>query len=412
MVDVASQHAEHYAANGCDELRTQAIGACGIACSVCRLYSYGVCNGCQSGNLSTPEQVSRSTCPILRCAAAKSVPFCNRDCLEYPCLFFKQGVPVCTRYSEHEPESFEAMDPSAWTRVGLRVAGDGLTPHLEGPPAQLYIFCLGPFRVFRNGKKITEAEWGRQKGATHKIKAMLAYLVASVPQGARKDELFDILWPDKSDRDGADGCFHTTLHYLRQALEPDLRRGEESQFVVCRDGYYQINPALGYWVDAIAFEIHYRQAQRAEEQGKRELAARQYKLAEALYQGDYMAGIEARYTERYDADWCQWRRFRLKSTAVNILLKLADYHEQEGQDRLSLHYARKALLQENCCEEAHSFVMRALHRAGRRSDLVRQYRLLERLLRQREDRVPSPEVTRLYKELTFFPTRAARPALP
>jgi DNA-binding SARP family transcriptional activator len=274
-------------------------------------------------------------------------------------------------------------------------------PHLEGPAAQLYIFCLGPFRVYRNGKKIPEAEWGQEKGATHKIKTLLAYLVASVPRGARKDELCDLLWPENSNRGSTDSRFYATLHYLRQALEPGLKRGEESQFVVYRDGYYQISPSLGYWVDAIAFEIHYRQAQRAEEQGKNDIAARQYKLAEALYQGDYMAGIESRYTERYDNDWCQWRRFRLKSIYLAILLKLAEYHEQQNDDRLGLYYARKALLQDNCCEEAHCLVMRALHRAGRRRDLVRQYRLCERLLQQMEDRAPSTETARLYKELAI-----------
>ncbi len=393
-------------------MNPQPTGACGVACGVCRLYAYGVCEGCQAGDLSTPEQISRSACPILRCAAAKGVPFCGRDCPEYPCLLFGQGLPVCLRYPELEPESFEAMDASAWTRVGLRVAGDGLTPHLEGPSAQLYIFCLGPFRVYRNGKKITEAEWGQTKGATHKIKALLAYLVANVPQGARKDDLCDLLWPEKPDRDRVDSRFYATLHYLRQALEPGLVHGEESSFIVFRDGYYQINPALGYWADAIAFEIHYRQAQRAEEQGKKDSAPRQYKLAEALYQGDYMGGIDARYTERHENDWCQWRRFRLKSIYLAILLKLANYHEAKGQDRLCLYYARKALLQDNCCEEAHCLVMRSLHRARRRSDLAQQYRLCERFLRQMEDRAPSPETTQLYHSLAATLSSPLSPALP
>lgn len=375
------------------------IGACGLACSVCRLYSYGVCEGCCAGDLATPEQVSASTCAILRCAGAKRVPFCTRDCSEYPCTLFRERLQVCSRYPELEPDSFEAMDASAWTRVGLRMSGGGLTPHLEGPPAQLYVFCLGPFRVFRNGKKISEAEWGQGKGATHKIKALLAYLLASVPHGATKDELCDLLWPEDSDLHSIDSRFFATLHYLRQALEPGLKRREESKFIVYRDGYYQMHPSLGYWVDAIAFEVHYHQAQRAEEQGKKDFAIRQYKLAEALYQGDYMAGVESRYTEYCDNDWCQWRRFRLKSIYIAILLKLAEHHERQGDDRMGLYFARKALLQDECCEEAHRFVMRALHRAGRHPDLVRQYRLCQKLLQRTEDRAPSAETTQLYKEL-------------
>lgn len=375
------------------------IGACGIACGVCRLYSYGVCEGCCAGDLATPEQISSSTCAILRCAGAKRIPFCSRDCPEYPCLLFRNGPTGCLRYPEVEPDSFEAMDASAWTRVGLRMARSNVVTHLEGPPAQLYVFCLGPFRVYRNGKKIAEPEWGQGKGATHKIKAFLAYLLANVPRGACKDELCDLLWPEDSNLESTDSRFFATLHYLRQALEPGLKRGEDSRFVVYRDGYYQMHPSLGFWLDAIAFEVHYRQAQRAEEQGKKDLAIRQYRLAEALYQGDYMAGIDSRYTEHCDNDWCQWRRFRLKSIYVTVLLKLAEYHEQKGDDRMSLYYARKVLLQDSCCEEAHCFIMRALHRAGRRPDLVRQYRLCERLLLRTEDRAPSAETTRLYKDL-------------
>lgn len=381
-----------------DELK-MVVGACGTACGVCRLFTYGVCEGCTAGDLALPEQIARSTCEILRCAAAKRIPYCTRDCPEYPCLLFGRESRICRRYVQLEPESFEAMDASAWTRVSLRTVDNAYVPHLEGPPAQLYVFCLGPFRVFRNGHKIDEREWGQGKGATQKIKAFLAYLVANVPRGATKDELCDLLWPDDAGRESVDTRFFATLHYLRLALEPGLRRGEESRFIVCRDGCYQMHPSLGFWVDAVAFEVHYRQAQRAEEQGHGDFAMRQYKLAEALYQGDYMAGIDARYTELCENDWCQWRRFRLKSTYVTVLLKLAEHYERLADNRMTLYYARRALLQDGCCEEAYCFAMRALNRAGRRSDLVRYYRLLERHLAQQEDREPSEETQRLFREL-------------
>jgi DNA-binding SARP family transcriptional activator len=258
---------------------------------------------------------------------------------------------------------------------------------------------LGPFRVYRDGKKIADTDWGQSKGPARKVKALFAYLVAKGSHGATKDEIMELLWPDRPAGDSVNASFHATMYYLRRALQPDLLPRGRLQYVPYQDGYYKLAPPDGYWVDTTAFEAHYQQALRLEDRGQEEIAARNWKLAEALYQGDYMAGIARRYTEGYEDDWCQLPRYRLKDMYLTVLLKLAHYHFQRGEERLTRVYAEKALAADPGCEKAHRLIMKLLHQAGRYGDLVRQYRLCERYLDQAESRSPEPETTRLYERL-------------
>jgi len=72
------------------------IGACGIACEVCGLYTSGICEGCDAGTAkSTKERVERLKklgvlCPILECAMKKGVSYCSRDCKDFPCAKYKE----------------------------------------------------------------------------------------------------------------------------------------------------------------------------------------------------------------------------------------------------------------------------------------------------------------------------------
>lgn len=375
------------------------VGACGVCCSVCRLYTYGVCVGCAPGDACPLEKVVELACPILRCATAKRVAFCTRDCPEYPCVLYEHGVPICDRFVALAPQAPPDETLSAWTRVGLRVTGEGPEVRPRGRGAQLYVFCLGSFRVYRHGKKISEAQWGQGKGPTQKIKALFAYLVAKGPRGATKDQIVELLWRDQPASSNDDARFHAAFYYLRRALEPDLEPRAKSKYIIYRDGYYKLAPPDGYWVDATAFEAYYQQALRLEEQGEGDLAARHWQLAQALYQGDYMAGLAHRYTEGYEDDWCQLPRYRLQDMYVTALLKLAHHHFRRGEERLSRIHAQKALAEDRGCEQAHRLMMRLAHRAGQRDDLVRQYRLCQKYLVEVEDRGPALVTTRLYEEL-------------
>lgn len=374
------------------------IGACGVCCNVCHLYVSGACTGCAPGDDCPVDKIVESGCPILSCATAQGVPFCPRDCSEYPCVLFRHGLPLCKRSVIVEPQVPPDETLAGWTKVAPQITTEEWRPLQNARGPQLYVFCLGTFRVYREKIYIAEAEWRHPKGSPQKVKALFAYLLTRGAYGATKDEIVEFLWGDQLLSDKGDTRLHATLYYLRRVLEPDLLPRAESQYVIYQDGYYKLAPQNGYWVDATAFETHYQQAMRLEEEGLEEAAVLRWELAETLYQGDYMIRLVPYYTEGYD-DCCRWQQYRLKDMYLEVLLKLAHYHFHRNQDRWSLVYAQKALAEDWCCEEVHRLIMRLKHRFGQRGELIRQYRLCERCLADAEGRSPSLETVKLYEQL-------------
>jgi DNA-binding SARP family transcriptional activator len=319
---------------------------------------------------------------------------------------YAQGVPICSQVMAEGAGVGDHKILAPWTKLGLRSTGQVRWSSGANSGPQIYVFCLGPFRVYLNGRKIGEADWGQGKGPAQKVKALFAYLVAKGSHGATKDQIVELLWPGQPPSDNGDTRFHAAMYYLRRALEPDLPPGKRSQYVVYRDGRYRLYPPGGYWVDATAFEGYYEQAMHLEEAGLEDKAARHLHLAAALYQGEYMAGVDQRYTEGYEDDWCQFQRHRLKQMYLRVVLKLAAYHYRRGEDRQSWIYAQKALEEDHACEEAHCLLMKLAHRAGQPDEVTRLYRLCRRYVQQAEDRDPTPATTQLYRELL----RATLPA--
>ncbi len=356
--------------------------------------------GCSPGDDCPVEKVTAFACPILKCATGTGIPFCARDCVEYPCTLYQRGLPTCDLSKESQPQTSSDQIPSAWPKFGLRMSGPGRASDSSGIRPQLHIFCLGPLRVYQSGKLVTEADWGQSRGPTQKVKALFAYLLAKAAHGATKDEIVELLWGEQpADGSKNDARLHTTLYCLRRALEPNLLPRAESQYVVHHEGLYVLAPPGGYWSDAAAFEDYCKHALRLDTAGQVDAAAHYRKLAEALYQGDYMSGLLPCYTEEYVNDCCQWRRYQLKAMYQTLLLRLAQHHFDAGQDRLSLAYAQKTLVEDRCSEEAHRLVMILMHRAGHHNELVQQYHLCELSLAEAEDRGPSPETIQLYQQL-------------
>lgn len=373
------------------------IGACGICCNVCGLYVTKSCFGCVRDEHDPHQQVADFACPILNCSKSKNIDFCTRDCLDYPCGLYRHGLPICDRYLITELPNLSGQEIPSWENGGVQLIKQEPGPWQRGGDPCLYVFCLGPLRVFRDGKFITKEEWGGTKGSIKKVKALFAYLLAKGSCGATRDEIVELLWGDEPASDKTERRFHPTLYYLRRALEPDLAPRTESRFVLCREGRYRLDPINGYWVDAVAFENFVERAGRLEEEGHIGVAARYWKLAVSLYNGDYMADLD-NYTEDYIDDCCNWRKQRLKNRYLTTLLNLATYYYQQHQDRLSLNYAQKALSEDHSFEEAHFLIMRLKYRAGQRAEVILQYRLCEQTLRDAEDRNPSPETVHLYQQ--------------
>jgi len=82
------------------------IGACGIACEVCKLYIEGKCKGCVPGRqaemkLEMQVKMFGMKCPALECAFNKKIDYCIRDCPDFPCqTLFAAEFPYSKRFLE------------------------------------------------------------------------------------------------------------------------------------------------------------------------------------------------------------------------------------------------------------------------------------------------------------------------
>lgn len=72
-----------------------AIGACGIACDVCRLHRQGLCSSCGGGateigiqKMAEQERILGAPCPVLACARLNRIDHCMADCDAFPCENF------------------------------------------------------------------------------------------------------------------------------------------------------------------------------------------------------------------------------------------------------------------------------------------------------------------------------------
>jgi DNA-binding SARP family transcriptional activator len=281
------------------------------------------------------------------------------------------------------------------------------TSDIEQPgQAGLRVFCLGTFRVYRDSEEIQEDEWGRGKGPTLKIKALFAYLLSRKRHGARKEALVDLLWPEQRDLVHAGSCLHLALHYLRWALEPDLKSGAASSYIRYERGRYRFDPQNLCWTDADVFEAYCRRAQAQGRNGDPKAAMIDWAMALDLYAGDYMAGICVDYTENPLYDWCIPRRRYLRGLYLTGLLAMTSYYYHTGAHDLGVKYARAALAVEPALERAHRLAMRCLIEDGQPDEAIQQYHKCQGELAYYEGRKPVQETKLLYEQLLRKSERA------
>ena len=373
------------------------VGPCGISCTVCRYYNRGLCEGCVRGDLCPPAKGSLSPCRVLRCATARKIPYCNRDCSEFPCEFFRHSLlhcwsPVSSPNQKIVPQDYLVLTRSPTSFHSLNTQkSDG-----EG----LRVFCLGSFRVYRDSEEIQDHEWGQGKGPTQKIKTMFSYLLSRKNRGARKDTLINLLWPNQRDHDRASDAFHLTLYYLRRALEPDLNSKTASSFILYKRGRYRFDPLKPYWIDADTFEAYCRQAEVYNGHGDSETAILYWRMAAEVYGGDYVASLHPDFTEDRNRDWCLARRQYLRELYLSALLEMAHYHCNRMETGPCLKYAYQILDVDPCFEEVHRLAIQCLIKTNQIDSALRQYRTCETELAGHENRAPSRQTRHLYREIT------------
>src|SRR5205823_1543793 len=109
-----------------------------------------------------------------------------------------------------------------------------------------------------------------------------------------------------------------------------------------------------------------------------------------LYRGELLPG--------YYEEWIAPERERFLDQYLGALRRLADALAEADDVEAAIAWARRAVAADSLREESHRYLMRLYARADRRSELLRQYRELEVLLREELGATPSPATQALLAE--------------
>lgn len=290
-----------------------------------------------------------------------------------------------------------ASSPSAQTKMagaqkGSREEAGRTSPDTSGSDIaasgdhqaqpSLAVYCLGPFRVFRDNQMI--GAWLGSKG-----RSIFKYLVLRRHTPVSKEVLMDVFWPD-ADVENARRNLHQAIYSLRQTLrqaQPDF------QIILFERDHYQINPGLDLWLDFEEFERRVKTGRRLESARKTAEAMAEYVSAEELYRGDFLE-------EDLYEDWASLQRERIRAEYLDLADRLSAYYAQQGNHAAAISLCRKILEKDKCHEKAHRRLMHCYQAMGQTSMAVRQYQLCVETLETELDVPPSAETQMLFKNIT------------
>lgn len=249
---------------------------------------------------------------------------------------------------------------------------------------RLEIHCLDGFQVSYDGVKVERWE-------SMKAKSLLQYLMTKPRRPIAKEMLMEALWPD-CDPKVSSNNLKAAMHGLRQTFNNLTDNEQNPPYVVFTQGTYQMNPDILLWLDVEQFELHWEKGRRLQSKGNQKEAMQEFRLAEELYRGDYLAD------DPYE-EWTILRREALQDIYLSVLSKLADYYLQNADYESCTLYCLKILDKDPCREDAYQQIMRCYCRSGLRSRSLRWYEICRKAIELELDTVPDPETTRLYQQV-------------
>jgi LuxR family maltose regulon positive regulatory protein len=152
------------------------------------------------------------------------------------------------------------------------------------------IDTLGCFEVYVDGRAISREAWRGRK-----TRELLLILLSLGGKDVSKERISDLLWPDATG-DKAITSFHTTLHRLQQVLIEALNGNRETLLIRLESGMLSLNDD-NCTSDCSEFEDIVRRCRQCEISGEAVELQRCLQKAQALYQGEYLPGIEEPWAE-------------------------------------------------------------------------------------------------------------------
>ncbi|HZS46309.1 MAG TPA: BTAD domain-containing putative transcriptional regulator [Blastocatellia bacterium] len=248
----------------------------------------------------------------------------------------------------------------------------------------LTIKMLGPIEIYRDRlRPFAPDAW-----TTKRSRDILCFIAAQRHRRASKDVIIDTFWGEV-DLVAIEKNFHPTVSHIRKALNSN--QPLKLNFVIYRDGAYELNPSFSYSIDTEEFEKLLAQGESAKRSGNMQECARCFEAAIKLYRGEFLEGVYDEWVESYRSHFHE-QYLRVMEQLARMALKSEDWTN-------ALQLAQQILREDHLREDIHCIAMRALAAQGNRGAVKEQYESLRQVLRDELDVRPAAETQRVYDEL-------------
>src|SRR6185503_177035 len=226
------------------------------------------------------------------------------------------------------------------------------------PLVDLTVNMLGSIDIFRERARPFAADaW-----TTRRSRDILCFIASRPHRRAPKDSIVDTFWRDV-DLQTIEKNFHPTMSHIRKALNSN--QPLKQNFLVYRDGEYQLNSEFAYRIDTEQFDRFIADAETSRRERNFDHCIRLYEEAIALYRGDFMQGS-------YD-DWVEQQRAYYREQYLRMLESLAAVAEKKQEFVRAMDLAQRILRDDPFREDIHCLIMRAQAALGNRVAVKEQY---------------------------------------
>ncbi len=256
-----------------------------------------------------------------------------------------------------------------------------LTP---GPLVDLTVNMLGPVEIFRDpGRSFAADAW-----TTRRARDILCYIVSRRHHRAPKDTIIDTFWAEDNVAT-IEKNFHPTISHIRKALNSN--QPLKQNFIIYRDGDYQLNSEFSYRIDTETFERLISDGESARRERAYDRCIDSYELAVALYRGEFMQGT-------YEP-WVDEQRSYYREQYLRMLESLAAVAEKKQEWPRTMDLAQRILREDQFREDIHCMLMRTHAALGNRVAVKEQYEALHELLQKELGVEPAAQTQETFRQL-------------
>ena len=248
----------------------------------------------------------------------------------------------------------------------------------------LTVNMLGPVGIVRDPAR----PLGADAWPTRRARDILCFIVSRRHHRASKDTIIDTFWGE-TDFEAVEKNFHPTVSHIRKALNSN--QPLKQNFLLYRDGDYQLNPEFSYRIDIEEFDRLVSQGESARRARQFDQYTQYCESALRLYRGEFMQGS-------YDP-WVEEQRTYYREQYLSLLESLAAVAQKAADWPQVMQLAQLIIHDDPFREDIHCMVMRAHAAVGNRGAVKDHFETVKKLLEAELGVEPSAETKKLFRQL-------------